>query len=79
MDFIWSYRIADFVQYLLALQKITGPVEFYKVLWSLYNIKQPCMNLPDLWKSPDLWTLICSYRIADFVKHRSALEKMRTL
>ena len=30
MDFIWSYKIADFVQYLLALQKITGLRDFIR-------------------------------------------------
>ena len=30
MDFIWSYRIADFVQCLLALQKITGLMDFIR-------------------------------------------------
>ena len=30
MDFIWSYKIADFVQYLLALQKITRLMDFIR-------------------------------------------------
>ena len=30
MDFIWSYRIADFVQCLLALQKITRLMDFIR-------------------------------------------------
>ena len=30
MDFIWYYRIADFVQCLLALQKITGLMDFIR-------------------------------------------------
>ena len=51
-------------------------VELYNVLWSLYNIKHPCKNLPDLWKPPDLWTIICSYRIADIVEHWTAMVKI---
>ena len=68
-------RPAGLCEMSTSLAWFTRHVELYKVLWSLYNIKLPCINWPDLWKPPDLCNIICSYRIADFVERWSAFEK----
>ena len=43
-----SIRPAGVCKMFVSLARSTRPVEFCKALWSLYNIKQPCINLQDL-------------------------------
>ena len=69
-------RPAGLWEMFASLGCFTIHVELYNVLWSLYNIKHPCKNLPDLWKPPDLWSIICSYRIADIVERWTAMVKI---
>ena len=73
MNFIWSYKIADFVQYLLALQKITRLMDIIRSggvckistslakiynNYELYKVWQTLDNIEQPCEIiPDLWTL----------------------
>ena len=65
MDFIWSYRIADFVKCLLALQKITRLMDFIRSggLCIIFTSLAEFTRLMDFIRSGVLSTILTSLSI----------------
>ena len=72
--------ILDFIRCCGVCGILTSLVLFYQkcslymVWWTLYNIHQPCVILPDMWKTTRLVRFVWSYKFTDFAEYLPAFR-----